>query len=263
MTSSYGQHCPLYVWATLVQKVPTTFHPRNWVISVITEAWTSKPIQVEWEIEEFIQELGSRPTAWYLPEVISETIQNRLICALAHLRPYLKSSPPWAGGGWCNDPAYFRTPKPSEIPTGNYDGTPFQASSTLKDGFGGGLWFLHNIIDFQALMGGVMSVLHPAQYCIMQAAFIRAANTGSVNPDRRPPSPIHPDLQVELPGIGIRFHYNLGTLLSVLSKSVRHGVSKSTEERYCFSFFVREWVLHQLRYEEHLWMLDEMFLAWL
>lgn len=198
-----------------------------------------------------------------------------------------------------------------------YDGTPLQASSTLKDDFGGGMRFIRDIMDFQAIVGGVMSVLHPAQYCIMRAALIRAANPGKKNPDGKPVSPVHaiqdvdglrrilrywasgftglsvisqrespfhrdgqspmgmfdllatigrtidPNLRAELPGIGIRFQYNPGTLLSVLSKSVRHGVSASTEERYCLAFFMRERVLRQLGYDQHPWMSDELFLAWL
>ena len=162
-----------------------------------------------------------------------------------------------------------------------------------------------------------MSVLHPAQYCIMRAALVRAANPEKVDPAGKPVPPVHPiqdldglrnllrfwasgftglsiisqrespfhrdgqspagmfdllatigrtfdpDIRAELPGIGIRFHYNPGTLLSVLSKSVRHGVSMSTQERYCFAFFMRERVLRQLGYQKHPWMSDELFLEWL
>jgi hypothetical protein len=85
--------------------------------------------------------------AWYLPDAISETVQvnstaflfslwnlpfihqNRLICALAHLRPYLKANPPRSGGGWRNDTDYFRTPGESEIPAGNVTLTPLWGSA--------------------------------------------------------------------------------------------------------------------------------------
>ena len=167
-------------------------------------------------------------------------------------------------------------------------------------------------MEFQALIGGIICALHPAQYSIMRGALIRAGDpnlsiaegqtiedwtlyreilgtwasgfTGlSVISQRETPfhrdgrSPntmfdvlatfgktVDPDIRAELPGIGIRFHYNPGTLLLVLSEPIRHGVSVSKEERWCFAFFVRERILHQLgSQEEDAWMGDELFFAWL
>ena len=186
------------------------------------------------------------------------------------------------------------------------------ASGPLKNNSAGSKRFLREILDFQALIGGIVFALHPAQYSIMRGALIRAADpnlkiaegqtiedwtlyreilhtwasgfTGlSVISQRETPfhrdgrSPcnmfdvlatfgktIDPDIRVELPGIGIRFHYNPGTLLLVLSKTIRHGVSVSKEERWCFAFFLRERILYQLgSREEEGWMGDELFVAWL
>ena len=74
---------------------------------------------------------------------------------------------------------------------------------------------------------------------------------------------VDPDIRAELPGIGIRFHYNPGTMLLILSKAIRHGVSISKEERCCLACFVQERVLYQLGSCEEAWMGDELFTAWL
>jgi len=193
-----------------------------------------------------------------------------------------------------------------------YDGTSLGASRPLKYNSAGAKRFLRDILEFQALIGGIICALHPAQYCIMRGALIRAGHpqlkiaegqtiedwtlyreilgnwasgfTGlSVISQRETPfhrdgrSPcamfdvlatfgrtIDPDIRAEFPGIGIRFHYNPGTMLLVLSKAIRHGVSVSKEERCCFAFFVRERILHQLGSRgEEVWMGDELFMAWL
>lgn len=36
------------------------------VISVIVEAWRSAPIQVDWDIEEYVQDIGIQPTGMVL-----------------------------------------------------------------------------------------------------------------------------------------------------------------------------------------------------
>lgn len=74
---------------------------------------------------------------------------------------------------------------------------------------------------------------------------------------------VDPDIRAELPGIGIRFHYNPGTILAVLSKPIRHGVSVSREARWCFAFFVRERTLYQLGNRQEAWMEDDLFTRWL
>ena len=151
------------------------------------------------------------------------------------------------------------------------------ASGPLKNNSAGSKHFLWEILDFQALIGGIVFALHPAQYSIMRGALICTGDpnlkiaegqtiedwtgfTGlSVISQRETPfhrdgrSPCNmldvlatfgkttdPDIHAELPWIGIQFHYNPGTLLLVLSKMIRHGVSVFKEERWCFAFFLRE-----------------------
>lgn len=56
----------------LLHKGPNEFPPKDLsdslvtdceqVISVIAEAWRSKPIQVKWDIEDYIKDIGPRPT---------------------------------------------------------------------------------------------------------------------------------------------------------------------------------------------------------
>ena len=36
------------------------------VISVIVEAWRSDPIQVEWDIEEYIKDIGTQPSGMFV-----------------------------------------------------------------------------------------------------------------------------------------------------------------------------------------------------
>jgi hypothetical protein len=59
----------------------------------------------------------------------------------------------------------------------------------LNDNLGSAQRFLREILDFQALMGGVMSVLHPAQYSIMRATLVHTVN--SVRSQAKPAPPSH------------------------------------------------------------------------
>ncbi|EDQ98119.1 uncharacterized protein LACBIDRAFT_336255 [Laccaria bicolor S238N-H82] len=303
----------------LLQKGGNDFPPKEFseslvtdceqVISVIVEAWRSSPIQVEWDIEEYIKDVGRYPPAfppedevveskpvivrdvqgshlaWYLPRAMSEALQagwnhkpfNRVLFALESLQPYFASSPPVSRKSWRNNKAYFRGSEASVFPPGIYDRTSLGASAALKKNSAGSKRFLRDILEFQALIGGIIFVLHPAQYAIMRGALVRAASpslqiapgetiedwelyqeiigtwascfTGlSIISQREAPfhrdgrSPptmfdvlatfgkvVDPDIRAELPGIGIRFHYNPGTILAVLSKAIRHGVSISKE----------------------------------
>ena len=151
-----------------------------------------------------------------------------------------------------------------------------EPSAALKKDNGPGERFLREIIEFQGVIGGIMSVIHPEQHFEGRGAFLsrlhsKAKGTAdeaclgtgftglSVISERETllhhdgqnadwmydilvniAADVDPDIQAELPGIGIRFRYNSGTVLSILGKAIRHGVSKTNIDRYCLAFFMRQ-----------------------
>jgi hypothetical protein len=44
----------------------------------------------------------------------------------------------------------------------------------------------------------------------------------------------------ELPGVGIRFVYNSGTIMGLSGKVLRHGVTEAVGERICVAYYMRE-----------------------
>lgn len=72
-----------------------------------------------------------------------------------------------------------------------------------------------------------------------------------------------PDVRVELPGIGIRFRYSSGTVLSILGKAIRHGVSATSVDRYCLAFFMRQKVSERLGFPHEVMMSEKVFRKWL
>jgi hypothetical protein len=50
----------------------------------------------------------------------------------------------------------------------------------------------------------------------------------------------------ELPGVGIRFLYDSGTVIGVCGKVLRHGVAKADGERVCVAYYMRENVQKRL-----------------
>ncbi|EDR07661.1 uncharacterized protein LACBIDRAFT_298012 [Laccaria bicolor S238N-H82] len=257
--------------------------------------------------------------AWYLPGIMSEELQAQVRAAAKILHPLLQV-PDKSNGTWRSDPRYYRNICFCKYPLGivnlvplwyqaghGHDGSPLQASASLKEDNGAGEQFLWQVIEFQAIIGGIMSVIHPEQHYGGRGALLRClrpqssvtldkdclqrimkvwgtAFTGlSVISERETPlhrdgqnadwmydllvnlsSHVDPDLQVELPGIGIRFRYGSGTVLSILGKVVRHGVSRTDTDRYCLAFFMRERVSERLGGVPHVVMMsEEVFKKWL
>jgi hypothetical protein len=54
------------------------------------------------------------------------------------------------------------------------------------------------------------------------------------------------DTVFELPGIGIRFAYNSGTVIGLSGKVLRHGVTETEGERICLAYYMRENVQRRL-----------------
>ena len=181
-----------------------------------------------------------------------------------------------------------------------------EPSAALKKDNGPGERFLREIIEFQGIIGGIMSVIHPEQHFEGRGAFLsrlhskakgtadeacferlmKVWGTGfmglSVISERETPlhrdgqnadwmydvlvniaADVDPDIRAELPGIGIRFWYNSGTVLSILGKAVRHGVSKTNIDRYCLAFFMRQRVSERLGFPHEVMMSEKLFKKWL
>lgn len=74
---------------------------------------------------------------------------------------------------------------------------------------------------------------------------------------------VDPDIRADLPGVGIRFRYGSGTVLSIQSKVVRHGVSASNSGRYSLAFFMRDQVSRRLNVPHEVMMSERLFRKWL
>ena len=72
-----------------------------------------------------------------------------------------------------------------------------------------------------------------------------------------------PDIRAQLPNIGIRFRYDSGTVLAILGKAIRHGVSRTNIDRYCLAFFMREAVSNRLGVPHEVMMSEKVFEKWL
>jgi hypothetical protein len=50
----------------------------------------------------------------------------------------------------------------------------------------------------------------------------------------------------ELPGVGLRFMYESGTIIGLCGRVLRHGVSQAKGERVCLAYYMRENVQKRL-----------------
>jgi len=51
---------------------------------------------------------------------------------------------------------------------------------------------------------------------------------------------------LELPGVGLKFSYESGTVLGISGRLLRHGVSEADGERMCVAYFMRENVQNRM-----------------
>jgi hypothetical protein len=57
----------------------------------------------------------------------------------------------------------------------------------------------------------------------------------------------------ELPGIGLRFNYQSGTLIGLCGRVLRHGVSQAGGERVCLAYYMRKNVQDRLTSRSASW----------
>jgi len=154
-------------------------------------------------------------------------------------------------------------------------------SSTLKEAnrHKGGPEFLTAVGESSALLSAIIRVIHPELFEMGMEAMtkIRAEtdlveilklwcsifNGVQVISNRE--APVHRDHIVrwewydllatvgpyqtaifELPGAGIRFFYDSGTVIGICGRVLRHGVSEANGERICLAYYMRENVQKRL-----------------
>lgn len=161
-----------------------------------------------------------------------------------------------------------------------------EVSATLKGPISNCLGWLQDNMEFSALCGGILSIIHPEQYHLGREALLQL----QYNPHRiREPqhlatalaywitpfsgisvianrsTPVHRDmstrknwydllvtlgpysfLSMKLPGLGVEVSYESGTIVGILGRIVPHSVEEASGERVCVSYFMRDNVLDLL-----------------
>jgi RNA polymerase subunit RPABC4/transcription elongation factor Spt4 len=137
----------------------------------------------------------------------------------------------------------------------------------------GGRRWLSEIGETLAFLSGVLRVMHPHQYALGRATMeqlidredLRDVLTlwpsifNGLQAISNRECPIHRDHNtrcewydllatigpyrsaiLEMPGLGLQFAYNAGTLVGLCGKMLRHGVSEADGERICLAQYMRE-----------------------
>jgi hypothetical protein len=152
------------------------------------------------------------------------------------------------------------------------------ASLKLENSNTGGRAWLCDIAESSALISAVLRVVHPDQYLMGRSAiekmgerepliavlaiWISVFNAVQILSNRETPrhrdrsSPPWYDIlttvgpyqsaMFELPGVGLRFPYNSGTIISLCGRILRHGVSEADGDRVCLAYYMRENVQRRL-----------------
>jgi hypothetical protein len=145
-----------------------------------------------------------------------------------------------------------------------------------------------------ALVGGILSLIHPQQYVIGHMALLKVVErpdcvsylsdvknilrfwaspftAASVVVNRQ--TPVHRDIQgqhpwmdmlltygpnqgarMELCSLGVRLSYEPGTMVAICGKVVPHGVSDCVGERACIAYYMRDMVHARLQIPAGTWM---------
>jgi hypothetical protein len=159
--------------------------------------------------------------------------------------------------------------------------------------------WLQTVRELSALIGGILSVIHPELFQIGMAVFenLAADHTKvqehdfyleilnfwlsgfsgmSVISNRE--SPKHRDVQarhswydilatfgmysdgrMELPSLGVRLEYNPGALVALAGRTVPHGVAPCAGSRFCLAYFMRDNVHERAGVPTVPWMNMQMY----
>jgi Oxygenase domain of the 2OGFeDO superfamily len=166
---------------------------------------------------------------------------------------------------------------------------------------GSGTWvaWLESIKELSALIGGILSIIHPDLYKAGIEAFDQLAHDHSKVQEHdeylqllqywttpfsgmsiisNRETPIHQDVQtrdswydvlltvgdysngrVELPTFGVRLQYDPGTIVALSGKVVPHGVPKCDGNRVCLAYFMRKNVHERAGVHAASWMTADRY----
>jgi len=159
--------------------------------------------------------------------------------------------------------------------------------------------WLDEIQDLSALIGGILSIVHPTLYQVGLQAFKHlASDTSTVQEHNRylqilklwttpfsgmsvisnRETPIHRDVQsrhswydilltlgdysngrIELPSLGVRLQYDPGTVVALAGKVVPHGVPECDGNRVCLAYFMRNNVHERAGVPIGSWMTSDTY----
>jgi hypothetical protein len=153
------------------------------------------------------------------------------------------------------------------------------ASLKLANAHKGGKDWLKAISDTSFLLSSIIRIMHPQMFQMGLEAMNKLQDQedlqevlelwtsifNGVQIISNRETPVHRDFQTrpewydllvtvgpyqniffELPGIGIRFVYNSGTVIALSGKVLRHGVMEADGERICTAYYMRENVQRRL-----------------
>lgn len=155
------------------------------------------------------------------------------------------------------------------------------------------LVWLEKCLTGSALVGGILSIIHPELYQVGIEALkkLNAGHAHVVKGERLPEilrywsspfsvisvisnreTPFHGDNgsahpwfdilvplgkyengRIELPGLGMRFRYNPGTVFGLLGRVLQHGAT-CPGDRVCVAYYMREQVVKKLALPKPSWM---------
>ncbi|THH05567.1 hypothetical protein EW146_g9870 [Bondarzewia mesenterica] len=123
-----------------------------------------------------------------------------------------------------------------------------------------------NFTDLSAILSGILRIIHPEQYfagieCIKKldditdiGELVRYGNSRAEWYDLLATIGPYKKGIFELPGIGVSFQYNSGTVVALCGQVLTHSVSDVDGKRVCFAWFMRDNVHEWLGIRAGGWM---------
>ncbi|KIM35995.1 hypothetical protein M413DRAFT_78802, partial [Hebeloma cylindrosporum] len=244
----------------------------------------------EYNIPILVTDRSGNALAWYLPRALSSSRQDTMWQALRELEPELiikQHSTQWRAG-----PQNYRNPKDTELKPGTVNMSPawfeqghdtekfsLKVSQPLVPQDGPASRWLAATMESSALIGGILSIVHPELYRTGRDLILQLDQ----NPDvvDRPirlrqvlrlwtapfqglsvisnrVTPVHRDTNgakesmdilvalgryqqgtLKLPGIGLELRYDPGTVAVLAGRILAHS-AECDGERACVAYYMRE-----------------------
>lgn len=245
------------------------------------------------EVPCHVSDSEGKVLAWYLPGLISRRRQAAVEQSIVQLDGDSAKGLPLDGSRsspWRTNAFFFREPEECQVnpgcvcfspcwysqahPPPEYQPTPSQSMNDPAN-----VSFLEDIQEYNAIMGGVLAIIHPALFetamdswkaiyadpsCTSKPELVAdllgtwSSPFTAVSLITNRETPLHKDRKggrfyldavttfgnyangrFEIDGLGMRFRYNPGTAVFLNSHTFRHGASRVEGERYCLVSFFR------------------------